>query len=206
MRRAVIACAVSIACIGLTTAGTADTAPAPLTQAHWAENGCARGYPSKVAYKRVSQLVRSYRKLTKKRARIARRYIDCVETAAKSRAVHKHFLQQLAWRRSYAGYWRIQAKRAKLARPVVFRFITKVLIGCEGGWYSREPGHPHYGAYQYADSTWAAAQSAFGAPLRYRKGRASWASKDHQDAVTTRFWPGPNNDWVASIHCWSGKI
>jgi hypothetical protein len=95
-----------------------------------------------------------------------------------------------AWRKSYAGYWRIQVKR----QPGVHMRLAGLRYCESTGRYHISGAHD--GAYQYLRSTWARAQ--WWVPYRYRTAAAHLASVDHQDAVTGRFYPSHAGEWACS--------
>lgn len=100
-----------------------------------------------------------------------------------------------AWRRSYRGYWRLSSERLS---PFVHSTLARLRYCESTNNYRAQNGSGHSGAYQYAASTWTRAQSWAGVPLRYRTDHVLAASRDHQDAVTGRFFFAHRGEWACS--------
>lgn len=148
---------------------------------------CRRHYTRK-EFRRETRKVMHAPVVTASSGASLHRMIRCAANAHSAHLMRVHLAKYRAWRRSYAGRWRIAAEGLS---PYMVRLLGWVRA-CETGdrsiWGSGNYRYQgaYLGAYQYTASTWGRAGGT---------GAVWLASKDEQDVRTARFLPSHVGEW-----------
>lgn len=134
-------------------AGTPNISKEP--QTFGARHGCPHLHRSSVAYKRIGLLVRNVRPRVERHR--VQHYATCLASRAKAHHAHELARAYWRWRHAYPQYWRIRLNRL----PASWVRWARNITFCESRWDRYASNGSHFGWFQWAPSTWAAASAGF---------------------------------------------
>ncbi len=157
-------------------AGVASAQTSPQqTKPHWVTKKCKQGYPSRVSYRVTTRILKNHTSYTRAEGAVVHRYIVCVSTKKKAKAVRKHVNSLRAWRTSYGSKWKIEFNKL----PASDQAWARSTSSCESGMNpSTNTGNGFLGAFQFLQSTWSAAGGT-GSPTQH-----SW---EYQAVIAVRW-------------------